>query len=330
MEFPQRLELLARLRTYLLGNDASWQEAKQKAFTHNAWFIPQFIDTAVNNISEILLNPLRLQQWDEEYGFGRVRQQPASVGVIMAGNIPLAGFYQFLTVFAAGHRQRIRLSPKDEVLMRHMVRQMAAWDPEFEEYVSFSEMLKGCDAYIASLEHNTSSQFEVYFSRYPNYMTRSGTSAAVLTGNESRTQLETLAGDVFEYFGRGALNVTRLYVPRNFDFIPLIKSFDHYRFLIDHNKYKNNYDYQLSLLILNKAFYMTNGCILLTENASAAAPVAMLHYSYYDTAADVNRMAHEERINRLVGMGYQAEGQAGQSVAYPGLDAGLLQFLRDL
>jgi hypothetical protein len=329
MDFSQRLEVLARLQDYMLGNDESWLAAKEKAYTHNAWFIPEFIDLAVKNIADLLLNPSTLQQWAETYNFSSERQTPATIGVIMAGNIPLAGFFQFLSIFLAGHKQRIRLSAKDEVLLPHLVRKMISWNAAVEDHVSFEEMLKGCDAYAAALDNNASPQFERYFGKYPLFVYRASSSAAVLTGNEDRSQLELLADDVFRYFGRGCMNVTRLYVPRNFDFIPVIKAFDKYRYLIDHNKYKNNYDYQLALLILNKRFYMTNGCILLTENETAAAPVAMLFYSYYDNLEDVNKMAGN---NRLVGIGYEPAGKAGESVkSMPSTQAVLLlQFLRDL
>lgn len=332
MEFSQRLDLLSRLHSYMLGNDEQWQATKEKAFTHNGWFIPEFIDLAVNNIANHLLNPATLQQWADEYGFSRELQTPATVGVIIAGNIPLAGFYQFLSIFVAGHRQRIKLSPKDEVLLPHLVRKMAGWNAAVEDFVSFGDMLKGCDAYVASLDSNTSTQFERYFSKYPHFISRASSSAAVLRGDESRAQLEMLADDVFQYFGRGSMNVTRLYVPRNLDFIPVIKAFDKYRYLIDHNKYKNNYDYQLALLILNKEFYMTNGCVLLTENASASAgpaPVAMLYYSYYDSEANVKEMAAMHGINRLVGNAYEPLGQAAESVKSEQSVTGL-QFLRNL
>jgi hypothetical protein len=332
MEFSQRLELLARLHSYMLSNDEQWQEAKEKAFTHNGWFIPEFINLAVNNIANHLLNQATLQHWGDEYGFSQERQTGSGIGVIMAGNIPLAGFYQFLSIFLAGHRQRIKLSPKDEVLLPHLVRKMTGWNAAVEDYVSFEDMLKGCDAYMASLESNTSVQFERYFNKYPHFISRAGSSAAVLTGNESRAELETLADDIFQYFGRGSMNVTRLYVPRNFDFIPVIKAFDKYRYLIDHNKFKNNYDYQLALLILNKGFYMTNGCILLTENAGSVAtvPVAMLYYSYYDNEANVKEMAGLQGVSRLVGRGYEPAGEAGKSVQPSPELVGGLQFLRNL
>lgn len=330
MEFSQRLELLERLKSYMLSNDEQWQAAKQKAFTHNGWFMPAFINLAVNNIAGHLLNPSTLQQWGDEYGFVNERALPATIGVIMAGNIPLAGFYQFLSIFLAGHKQRIKLSPKDEVLLPHLVRKMISWNAAVEEYVLFSDMLKGCDAYMASLDSNTSQQFEKYFSKYPHFISRAGSSAAVLTGDESKAELELLTDDVFEYFGRGSMNVTRLFVPRNFDFIPVIKSFDKYQPLIDQNKYKNNYDYQLALLILNKEFYMTNGCILLTENTGATVPVAMLYYSYYDDVANVREMAAQQGVKRVAGKGYEPWGEAEKSVLSGAEFAEGLQFLRSL
>ena len=198
----------------------------------------------------------------------------------MPGNIPMAGFYDFLCIFLSGHRQRIITSPVDEVLIKHLVQLMAGWDAEVNALVQFDEMLKGCDAYLVTQTRATEAMAK-YFRKYPHIIHRNGSAVAVLTGHETRQQLELLADDVFHYFGQGCLNVTKLYVPREYDFIPLLRVFDKYAYLIDYNKYKNNYDYQLALLILNKRFYMTNGCVLLTEDISVRSAVARLHFEYY-------------------------------------------------
>ncbi|MGB8190727.1 MAG: acyl-CoA reductase [Chitinophagaceae bacterium] len=332
MQLGQRLELLTRLQDHMLNSDIQWQSAKENAFIHNAWFLPPFVDLAALNIADTLLNKTRLQQWADAYQLAEIPPASKSIGLILPGNIPLGGFYHFVCIFLAGYKQRIRLSPKDEVLIKHLVQQMAAWDASVMQYFSFEDMLKGCDAYVATIDNKISKQFEVYFGKYPSFIYRLQKSAAILKGDETRAELESLADDIFQYFGQGCMNVSKLFVPRQYDFIPLLKAFEKYNHLIDHNKYKNNYDYQLSLLILNKQFYMTNGSILLTESAAPTSPAARLNYEFYDDFAGISdKIRNSFSEQSIAGTGYRPLGQASRSVTCgsgPGTD--LLQFLRDL
>jgi hypothetical protein len=320
MLLAQRLDLLTKLQAYMLSNDPDWQAAKERAFMHNGWFIPRFTDLAIHNIATHLLDSATLAQWADTYHFNGV--SPKTVGVVMPGNIPLGGFCDFCCVFLAGHKQRIRLSPKDEVLWKHLADLLISWDSAVAGYVSFEEMLKGCDAYLVTV--NASASMKHYFSKYPSIIRRPGKAAAMLDGTESREQLELLADDVFQYFGQGYLNVSKIYAPRDYDFIPMLKAFERYQYLADHNKYKNNYDYQLSLLILNKEFYMTNGCILLTENKGHHAPIGRLNFEYYSQPGDV--LDDQPGPLRLVRAPF---GQAQRSVLCEE-EGALLQFLRDL
>src|SRR5689334_11550363 len=130
MELAKRMELLVRLQEYILSNDEQWQAAKEKAYIHNGWFIPQFIDLSAKNIATYLLTRTHLQRWAEHYNIPGQQPQPKTIGLVMPGNIPLAGFYDFLCVFISGHRQRIKLSPADEVLLKHLVNILSEWDPE--------------------------------------------------------------------------------------------------------------------------------------------------------------------------------------------------------
>lgn len=322
MQLVQRLGLLNRLRKYMLGNDAQWLAAKQKAAAQNGWFIPAFIDLAVNNIAARLLDEQQLPAQAAGF-YDRPQQQLKTVGVILPGNIPLGGFCDIVYTFLSGHRQRIRTSPKDDVLPRHLVHHLISLDSAAAAYLSFHDMLKGCDAYLAT-GAASSPPMEHYFGRYPSIIASPARAAALLDGTESRDALEALADDILHYFGQGHLNVSKIYVPRDYDFIPLLKALGKYQYLADLHKYKNNYDYQLSLLILNKQFYMTNGCILLTENKGTASPAAQLYFEYYDTPASVT-------VSGLAGNGpsYRPFGQGQQSVLSP--DAGrVLQFLREL
>lgn len=317
---------MAGLRAYMVGNDPGWEAAKDKAFRHNGWFIPAYIDLAISNIAN-LLEPDNLRQWVTEYDIPDTLPTPKTIGVVMPGNLPMAGLYDLICVYLSGHHQRIKLSPKDDVLIKHLVTHpLKALDPSVANTISFEEMLRGCDAYLATDAGSLAS----YLGKYPGILRTSQRRSAVLTGDESSAELELLADDVFFYFGQGSLNVNKLYVPRHFDFIPLLKAFDKYAYLADLNKYKNNYDYQLALLILNKEFYMTNGSILLSESAAGASPMARLHYEYYDGEPPAVSGNHGKVAGkRLESKGYEPLGQSAKSVIAEhiiGIDT--LQFLR--
>lgn len=290
MNLQERILLLAKLGNYLKNNDRDWLQARLLAEQKNAWFTQEFIQHAAEALSHHFLQQDKMLAWADYYKIDDPIQ-PRVVGMVMAGNIPLVGFHDFLCAFITGHKQVIKLSSKDDILLKHLVHTMAAWDKRVNDRVHFSEMLKNCDAYIATGSNNSSRYFEQYFGKYPNIIRSNRTSVALLTGNETAEELEKLSDDIHLYFGLGCRNVTHLYVPENYDFIPLLKSFDKYSYFTDHFKYKNNYDYQLSLLLLNKKYYMTNGSTLLTENDSLFSPISQVFYRFYN-----NREAVQESL----------------------------------
>lgn len=283
MNLQYRIELLNNLGEYILSDDDSWQEAKEKAGHENGWFIPEFVDLAIQNIAHSFLQKDKLESWVNSYKIPDTDPGfiPKTTGIIMAGNIPLVGFHDLLSVFISGHKANIKTSSKDRVLLNHLAEKWIETEPELNNYIQFSEMLKGCDAYIATGSNNSSRYFEYYFKKYPHIIRKNKTSVAVLTGKETKQELENLADDVYRYFGLGCRNVTKIYVPKDFDFIPLLEAFKKYNYLAEHHKYKNNYDYNLTLHILNKKNYMTNDSILLIEDPSVFSPISQLNYEFY-------------------------------------------------
>ena len=268
------------LGSYLKNNDADWQEIKNQAYHKNGWFTPEFIDIACDKIVSHFLDRALLEEWVAHYHIDD-NVECRNVGIVMAGNIPLVGFHDFLAVFISGHRQTIKLSSKDEVLLRHLVEKMTEENSETGAHISFAETLRGCDAYIATGSNNSSRYFEQYFAKYPNIIRKNRTSAAILSGAETAKDLENLSDDIHLYFGLGCRNVSKIFVPVGYDFIPLIRSFDKYLYFADHHKYKNNYDYQLSILLLNNVYYMTNGSTLLTENTAIFSPISHVYFEHY-------------------------------------------------
>ncbi|HQY18792.1 MAG TPA: acyl-CoA reductase [Ferruginibacter sp.] len=310
MNLQERILLLIKLGNYLKSNDGNWLDTQVLAEQKNGWFTREFLEKAAGSIADNYLKEDKLRQWAGYYKLDDNIQEKC-VGIVMAGNIPLVGFHDFLCVFITGHKQMIKMSSKDDVLLKHLVKVMAGWNSKVNGKVIFAEMLKNCDAYIATGSNNSSRYFEQYFGKYPNIIRSNRTSVAVLNGSESTEELEKLADDMHLYFGLGCRNVTKIYVPENYDFIPIIKAFDKYQYFSDHHKYKNNYDYQLSILLLNGKYYMTNGSTLLTQNESFFSPISQVHYQFYTSPEGMQQSLQSNReLQCIVGHSNVPFGQA--------------------
>ncbi|TAD85764.1 MAG: acyl-CoA reductase [Bacteroidetes bacterium] len=313
LKLPYRIELLLRLGQYMGGNSAEWTAAKVQAEAENPWFVQQFIHEAVQNICKNFLTAEKLAAWVAAYELPQQNTAPKVVGLVTAGNIPLVGFHDFLCVFICGHHLRIKPSAKDSALLKHLAQQLICWEPALAQSIQFAEQLKGCHAYIATGSNNTGRYFEYYFRNHPHIIRRNRTSVAVLTGHESREQLDLLAGDLLLYFGQGCRNVSKLYVPLGYDFEPLVRSFDAYSWMADHQKFKNNYDYNLAIMLLNGQYYMTNGVLLLSENDAMFSPLSVVNYSFYQVDPPLNlAQQHPQDIQAVVGAGGIDFGTAQQ------------------
>ena len=309
MNLQMRIALAAQLGQYILSGSPEWLEVKQRASLINPWFTPEFIDIATGNIAKHFLDKQKLENWTSSYKIEAVT--PKKIGIVMAGNIPLVGFHDFLCVFISGHKAIIKASSKDEVLIKHLAQKLIEWDKELSEMIVFQEMLKNCDAYIATGSNNSARYFEYYFKKYPHIIRRNRTSAAILDGNETTTELEKLADDVHLYFGMGCRNVTKIFVPKDYDFIPLLTVFKKYDHFKDHNKYKNNYDYNLALHILNGKFYMANESLILLENPSIFSPISQLNYEFYtDKNTITESLRSTDDLQCTVGHDHIPFGQA--------------------
>lgn len=335
MNLQQRIDLLSRLGEYIQSDNNEWQQAKEKASRENGWFIPEFIELSVRNIAMAFLQKEALIKWAAKYKLIHLQAQhekPKIVGIVMAGNIPLVGFHDMLCTFITGHKAHIKASSKDEVLIKHLVDVMATWNEEVKNLIVFSEMLKGCDAYIATGSNNSAGYFEYYFAKYPHIIRRNRTSVAILTGGETNEDLDRLADDVYLYFGLGCRNVTKLYIAEGYDFIPLLDIFRKYNYLADHHKYKNNYDYNLAILLLNKKFYMSNESLLLVEETSLFSPISQLNYEFY---TDWDRLTislkQNENLQCIAGKGFIPFGETQQPSLYDYADGvDTMQFLATL
>lgn len=304
MNLEQRKEVLRSMATFMKSEDEGWAQAQRTAPGQNPWFIAKFITLAVDNIVGRYLSEEALHTLISTYSLPEENASPKKVGLVMAGNVPLVGFHDLLCAFLTGHYAVIKLSSKDEVLLKAVVKHAVEKYPDAAPYFPFSGMLKGCDAYIATGSNNSFAYFEYYFRKYPHIIRKNRTSVAVLSGAETDEELGRLADDVHQYFGLGCRNVTKLMVPKGYNFERLLQAFRPYKWLIDYLPYKNNYDYNLAIHLLNRTYYMTNESLLLVENPSPASPIAQLHYEYYeDRNGAVARASRNESIQCVVAEG---------------------------
>lgn len=304
----RRIELLSNIGKWMQQNDSGWEETKHRATQANAWFTLEHIELAVDKIVTMLLQKDALQQWMNAY---TPPVTPRLVGIVMAGNIPLVGFHDFLCGFMSGHRLMLKLSSKDEVLLKYIIQKMGEMEPSVFQQVTIAERLNNCDAYIATGSNNTARYFEQYFGKYPHIIRQNRTSVAILDGTETDDDLALLADDVYLYYGLGCRNVTQIFVPKDFDFARLLSVFNKHNKYADLNKYKNNYDYHLAIYLLNRVPYMSNESLLMVENDMPFSAVSVLHYKFYDNKEEViTKLKESNEIQAIISKGFVPFGDS--------------------
>lgn len=258
----------------------------------NPWFTEEQVRKSISGILKFL-STVVLRQWTGRYQFPE--NSPKKTGVAMAGNIPLVGFHDFLSVLISGNHLVAKLSSQDAILLPWIAGRLIDLEPRFESVISFEERLNGVEAIIATGSDNTARYFEYYFRNIPHIIRKNRTSCAVILGEESEADLCALGDDVFSYFGLGCRNVSKLYVPEGYNFNPLPELWNKHREIIHHHKYCNNYDYQKSILLVNRTPFLDTGFILLTENHAMVSPIATLFYETYADQADLTRKLEEHK-----------------------------------
>lgn len=280
MTLQQRIDTLSKLGTHLLGQDEYLDAVKHRTQFNNAWFTLENQDRAIRSIAQTFLNREKLEKWASAY---EIKDEPdmKSIGLVMAGNLPLVGFHDVVCTFVAGHKAKIKLSDKDKFLLPYLLKLLSEIHPDAKDYFEIVDTLKDIDAVIATGSNNSARYFESYFGKYPNIIRKNRNAVAVLDGTETEDELHGLGKDVFRYFGLGCRNVSKLYLPLGYDFQRLMEKLHEFKDIVLHSKFKNNFDYNMALIMLNKVPFINNGCIILTEDAAIASRIAMLHYEFY-------------------------------------------------
>jgi hypothetical protein len=269
---------------------------------HNGWFTEEMIRKAIGTLGECL-NKENLEQWCDQYTFSK---KPKTIAVIMAGNIPLVGFHDFLCVLLSGNRIMAKMSSEDDKLLPVLAEFLICFYPEVKDFISFSDRnMKGFDAVIATGSNSSFLHFEQYFSKYPHIFRKNRTSIAILDGTESESQLKALGDDIFVFFGRGCRSVSHLLLPRSFEINKVFEHIVHQGAVINNKKYGNNYDYNKAVHLMNQEKLLDNNFVLLKETKLLSSPLGMLYYHFYDDVDEVNSYCeeHKDSIQCRVGAG---------------------------
>ncbi len=308
MDLATRIEAFLKLGQHLDQlTDEEIEELAQKAVSFNSWFTSENVNLAINGI-KFLLQSDELKNWVKPYELSQ--QQSKKVGVVMAGNIPAVGFHDFLCVLIAGHELHMKLSHQDPFLLTYFADKLKEQHPGFNEKIVITEQLKNVDAMIATGSDNSSRYFDYYFSKYPHIIRKNRTSIAIINKEDSDQRLIDLGQDVFQYFGLGCRNVSKIFVPTNFDFVHLLELWEPYHTVMHHHKYHNNYDYNKSILLVNKSLHLDSGFVLLQESTDLVSPISVLYYEFYDNQEhlEAKLQAYEDKIQCIVGSYHSRHG----------------------
>jgi hypothetical protein len=253
----------------------------------NPWFTEENIRFAISTIGE-MLEKESVESFVDRYAskLGKVRAVK-TIGAVMAGNIPLVGFHDFFCILMAGHRALVKPSSDDPELLKTITEMLISIEPGFREMIRFTDRLTDFDAVIATGSNNTSRYFESYFGRYPHIIRKNRNGLALLDGREDKDSLKKLGEDIFRYFGMGCRNVSKVFVPVNYDWQKFTESLQAYSTVADHSKYHNNYIYNRTIMMLNQETCIDTGFLLLRESPSLSSPLSVLHYGQYENLDDV-------------------------------------------
>jgi hypothetical protein len=278
---------------------------------YNPWFTEEFVLEALDGICHMLKRE-HLEKWLFNYPeLYRPDAREKIIGIVMAGNIPLVGFHDFLCIMVSGNRVMAKPSSKDEHLIKAMADILVTIDPSFSDRITFAEeYLSGMDAVIATGSNNTSRYFQYYFRNIPAIIRKNRNSIAVLTGTESDSQLMDLGKDIFTFFGLGCRNVTKIYIPENYDLIRLMSIYESYGNLCNHNKYGNNVDYYRTIFLMNRIPFLDNGALLLKEDPAMASPVGVVYYEKYSDIEVIKQLieANRNQLQCIVSVDPAVEG----------------------
>ena len=310
MSLEQRIKAFARLGTFFKqfsiqkiekNEDSEFNNLFFDAFKmqvdrsqeFNGWFTKANVLKSIENWSDALSEE-NLIKWTSAYNFKNT-SEPKNVAIIMAGNIPLVGFHDFLSVLITGNNAVVKLSSNDKHFLPLVTKFLEYYDTDFKGKITFTTgKLINYNTVIATGSNNTARYFEHYFGKHPNIIRKNRNSVAIITGKETKEELEGLGEDIFQYFGLGCRNVSKIFVPKDYNFDLLFEALYKYNDIINYKKYENNYDYNKAVYLMSMFNILENGFVMLKEDQSFASPIASLFYEYYDDLETLTQLLDEQ------------------------------------
>ncbi len=294
MNFQQRVDAFVQLGYFFNEISTSDHPTFAEAYNYNNWFTPENVRLATKSWAN-QLQKANLESWLSNYHFHP--SPPKTVAIIMAGNIPFVGFHDLLCVLISGNKALVKLSDDDKFLPKLLIEELIRISPEMAEFITISEdrLPKQYDAVIATGSNNTNRYFEYYFRNKPSLLRKNRSSVAVISGNESVDEMNKLGDDIFTYFGLGCRNISKIYVPQNFDLTIFFEGIERYNTMMQHHKYANNYNYHKAIFLLNLAPHLDNNFIVIKEDQSISSPLGTLFYERYQ---DIEALKNELQLKK--------------------------------
>ncbi len=295
MKLSKRIVAFGKLSDYLINfqiNNTSINDNLKNAINlasiHNRWFTIDNIAFSILSIAKSI-EKQSIENWIENYDIPENNKNIRKIGVIMAGNLPLVGFHDFFYVLMSGNHVVAKLSSDDKYLLPAIAEKLIEFEPAFANLISFVEKLETFDAVIATGSNNSARYFEYYFGKQPHIIRKNRNSVAVLSGNESKNELIALGNDITRYFGMGCRNVSKLFLPKDYNLNCLLDILTNYSNILDNTKYYNNYEYYKSIYLINLLPFYDNGSTILKEENLISSPISVVYYEFYENIENLNR-----------------------------------------
>jgi hypothetical protein len=300
MTLENRIILFSDLGDFLVSEQSkeTLKDWAYRARNENGWFTEDNVLMAIENIAKAYLDKESLNTFAQNIE----NKNPKKIGLICAGNIPLVGFHDLITVLLTGNIALIKLSTSDSILMKKIIQKLIELNPDIEPQIIIAERLNAADAFIATGSDNSSRYFEYYFGKKPSIIRKNRSSIAILDGNESNQELRDFGNDIFQYFGLGCRNISKIFVPKDYKFDTFFESIEYWNTIHIHHKYSNNYDYNKSIYLINGVKHLDNGFLMVSPNEGLVSPLSVLFYEEYKDAQDLEAKLekHKDKLQCIV------------------------------
>ena len=295
MTIQQRIDAFTQLGLFLKSDSNISLQFLESVALKNPWYtkenVARQLEAISFNLSEDVLN-----NWIKGY-YDVFVESEKTVGLVLAGNLPLVGFHDILCVLITGFSAQIKTSSDDAGLTTFILNELIRIEPQFKNKISFVDRLSNYDLIIATGSNNSARYFEYYFGKKPNIIRKNRNSLAVLTGKETQNDLLNLGHDIFDYFGLGCRSVSLIFIPKDYEISKFYQGLEAFQPIINHFKYSNNYDFNKSVYLINKNVHFDNGFLLLTEDPSLSSPLSVVHFQRYNNINEVENYLNANQNN---------------------------------